>query len=110
VPDLFFNTRIVATARQLGVEVETCAPDQLAERCAVAQPALAIVDLQVPDNLEAVRALRRAAATRALRVVGFYSHVDHATRAAALEAGVTEVLPRSAFTTRLALLLAGEPR
>jgi hypothetical protein len=42
-------------------------------------------------------------------VTGFFSHVDHATRDAALAAGVDEVLPRSAFVSRLPALLAGEP-
>ena len=109
VPDLFFSTRIVSTAQQLGVAVESCTPAELAERCKRERPSIAIVDLQVPPNLEAVRALRRDAVTREQRVVGFYAHVDHATRAAALEAGVDEVLPRSAFTTRLSLLLSGTP-
>jgi NADH:ubiquinone oxidoreductase subunit 6 (subunit J) len=39
--------------------------------------------------------------------VGFYPHVDRALREAALAAGVDQVLPRSAFTVRLAALLAG---
>lgn len=108
VPDLFFATRIVETARVRAVEVAACAPAQLAERCRTAMPDLAIVDLHAPGNLDAVRALRREPATRDLRVVGFYSHVDGATRAAALESGVTDVLPRSAFTARLAAILAGE--
>ena len=108
VPDLFFSTRITATARQLGVEVTACAPDQLAERCRTALPHLAIVDLHAPGNLDAVRALRLDPATHELSVVGFYSHVDAATRAAAIESGVTDVLPRSAFTARLALILRGD--
>ena len=45
--------------------------------------------------------------TRELRVVGFYSHVDQATREAALASGVDDVLPRSAFTARLPAILAG---
>jgi hypothetical protein len=40
-------------------------------------------------------------------MVGFYSHVDTATRDAALAAGVETVLPRSAFVARLPELLRG---
>jgi CheY-like chemotaxis protein len=108
VPDLFFSTRITATARQLGVEVTVCSPGQLVERCRAALPHLAIVDLHGAGNLDAVRALRRDPATHELRVVGFYSHVDAATRAEAIDCGVTDVLPRSAFTARLALILRGD--
>ena len=55
-----------------------------------------------------VRALKAEPDLAAVRVVGFYSHVDAALREAALAAGVDAALPRSAFTTRLPGLLAGE--
>jgi len=41
--------------------------------------------------------------------VGFYSHVEAATRDAAHAAGIDLVLPRSAFAARLADLLRGTP-
>jgi CheY-like chemotaxis protein len=108
VPDLFFSTRITATARLLDVDVTSCPPGELLERCRTLTPDLVIVDLHATGNLDAVRAMRLDPATHALRVVGFYSHVDAATRAAAIDSGVTDVLPRSAFTARLAALLGGE--
>ncbi len=107
VPDLFFSTRITSTADQLGVAVEACAPAQLASRAAAVAPGLIIVDLHAPGSIAAVHALRARPATRDLPVVGFYSHVDTALRTAAIDAGVTFVLPRSAFTVKLAALLAG---
>ena len=70
-------------------------------------PDLAIVDLHTPGNLEAVRELRLDPATHELRVVGFYSHVDQDTRAAAVASGVSDVMPRSAFTAKLAAILSG---
>jgi CheY-like chemotaxis protein len=106
VPDLFFSTRIASTAAQLGVGVSACAAADLGTRARTDPPRLVLVDLHAPGALDAVRALRADSATRALRVVGFYSHVDQATREAALQAEVTEVLPRSAFTVRLAEILA----
>ena len=108
VPDLFFATRIQSTAAQLGVALESCAPPQLADHAARLGPALVIADLHAPGALAAVTALRGQPATRDLAVVGFYSHVDGPLREAALAAGVTHVLPRSAFTARLPDLLAGD--
>jgi CheY-like chemotaxis protein len=75
------------------------------EVCAVEQPRLVIADLQATGILDAVRDLRGDPKTAAVRIVGFYSHVEVATRDAALAAGVSEALPRSAFTARLAELL-----
>ena len=113
VPDLFFATRISATAAQVGVRLDLppsgAALEAALEAIRAAAPALVILDLHAPgDPLALARALRADPATRTLRVIGFYSHVDRALRAAALEAGLDEVLPRSAFTARLPALLRGD--
>ena len=108
VPDLFFTARILTTASALGVAVLRSSAETLVADCRGAMPDLVIVDLHgAGDPLAAIRALRVDADTRGVRVIGFHSHVDTAVRDAALEAGVDEVLPRSAFTVRLALLLRG---
>jgi CheY-like chemotaxis protein len=108
VLDLFFATRIAETARALGIAIEACDPIALAARMGAARPALAIVDLHATGVLEAVRAARADPACAELPVVGFYSHVDRSLAEAAREAGVTQVLARSAFTARLAAILRGE--
>jgi DNA-binding NarL/FixJ family response regulator len=108
VPDLFFEARIVETAKTLGVPLVTCAPAALHERAAALKPARVIVDLHAPGAIDAVRALRRDPETHGLRVIGFFSHVDIETRDAAEAAGVNESLPRSAFTVRLAKILQGQ--
>ena len=108
VSDLFFLARIRATASALGVAIEEATVASAHERCAAAPPALLILDLHAAgDPLAQVRRLKAEAGTRRVPVVGFYSHVDNATRAAALEAGVDRVLPRSAFTAKLAEILGG---
>lgn len=56
---------------------------------------VALVDLGRPAVLEAV-------GTCPAHVVGFVAHVDGARSAAAVTAGVDEVLPRSVFFRRLA--------
>jgi CheY-like chemotaxis protein len=107
-PDLFFAARIAETARACGVDLATCVPADLASRFAGGGFANLIVDLHAPGALDAVRALRATPDGESVEIVGFYSHVDQALRAAALAAGVTQALPRSAFTARLAALLRGD--
>jgi CheY-like chemotaxis protein len=69
-------------------------------------PDLVIVDLtSAGDPLALVRALKTTPETRPVPLVGFYPHVEGALREAALAAGADRVLPRSAFTARLAELL-----
>ena len=109
VPDLFFATRIAGTAAQLGVALEQ--PDAAAALDSIrrAPPDLVILDLAATgDPLALAHALRADPATRAIPVVGFYPHVDNELRARALAAGLDQVLPRSAFTARLASLLSGD--
>jgi len=108
VPDLFFLTRIRATAVTLGVEVAEATPETALAACAAGHPDLIVVDLRAAGEAIALaRALKAAPAAREIPIVGFYSHVEGATRAAALAAGVDHVMPRSAFTARLADLLRG---
>jgi CheY-like chemotaxis protein len=110
-PDLFFAARIEATATLLGVALETPAPGEALAALRAHPPDLVILDLQAPgDPLALTRALKADPAMRGIPVVGFYPHVEGALREAALAAGVDHVLPRSAFTARLAGLLAGEGR
>lgn len=110
VDDLFFLTRIQATAAQAGVTVESCPPEALAARCAAAPPDLVMMDLHgAGDPLERARELKRESATASIPIVAFYSHVEGELRKRALEAGIERVLPRSAFTARLAELLGSAP-
>lgn len=106
VPDLFFSARIREVAQASGVSVREAAPAAAAAEAARLAPDLILVDLHgTPDPRSLIAALRAAAPE--CGVVGFHSHVDTAVRDAALEAGATRVLPRSAFTRRLPELLAG---
>lgn len=101
VPDLFFATRIAATARVAAVPLELVAA---ARATAMVEGAtLAIVDLQAPGAVELVAALKATAP--AVPVVGFFSHVETDLRRRALEAGADAVLPRSRFVNVLSELL-----
>ena len=109
VPDLLLATRIADTAKRLGVEVLASSRAVAAAACRVAPTALAIVDLETSDDPGGlIRELKSDPATASIQVVGFYPHIRSALRVAALAAGADRVLPRSAFTSRLAQLLAGK--
>ena len=107
VPDLFFATRIAEVARASGVEHRAADPARALAVCREAPPDLVLLDLHAPRALEVVGALREDAATRSIAIVGFHSHVDVALREAAIAAGIDRAMPRSAFTARLAALMAG---
>ncbi len=104
VPDLFFATKIAATAKVAGVELELVPPQRAAERMARAPAVLVILDLQAHDAIALVSALKLAAPK--VPVVGFFSHVEVALRTSALAAGADAVLPRSQFVVKLAALLS----
>lgn len=106
VPDLFFAARIREAAAAAGARVTELPTARDADEAVARGADLAIVDLAGGDAAaEEVRALRRTSPD--LRIIGFYAHVDAAARDAALAAGADDVLPRSAFTRRLAGLLSG---
>jgi CheY-like chemotaxis protein len=107
IPDLLFATRITETARAAGIELLHVSLADLAARVAERWPDRVVLDLTVPEAAPAIAALRATPGLGDLSIVGFYPHVDDALRRAALAAGATHVLPRSAFTTKLAEVLTG---
>jgi len=108
VDDLMFSSKIKTTANQLGVPLvfARSSAAALAEMRKIA-PSLVIFDLNNPrtDPLGTVAAMHADPALAAIPTVGYVSHVDTDVINAARQAGVTEVLARSAFTTQLADIL-----
>jgi CheY-like chemotaxis protein len=109
VDDLMFASKIRSAAGQLGIPIafarsSAAALDAVRENA----PALVILDLNNPrtDPLGTVAALKRDPSTMAIRTVGYASHVATEVIEAARQAGVDEVLARSAFTARLPEILA----
>jgi hypothetical protein len=99
VRDLLFQSKITAQARAAGVLVQTVRdPARLAET----PGRLLLVDLGEPGAIPAAVEWR---ARYGRDVVGFVSHVDTATIAAARDAGLTQVLARGAFTAQLESIL-----
>ena len=106
VDDLFFQVKIVETARHLGVELRICTTaDALLAEISKATPKLVVMDLNSPNQpLEAVKRMRSTAPD--VPLVGFLSHVQTELAEQARAAGCCEVMPRSKFTKDLATILA----
>lgn len=118
IPDLLFGSRVQADLRAGGHEVELVST-QAQARERLKDVEVLVVDLtgERPEGLALVRGLRKPdAASNArpatpLRTLGFYSHVDRATREQAQQAGFDLVVPRSRMAREGAALvsrLAGE--
>ncbi len=111
VDDLFFAVKIRATAEALGVALRIVKSRAEAVRAIHDEPPdLIVVDLhaQKCEPFELARELKEDEHLRDVPLVGFFSHVHTALKAEAESAGFDRVLPRSAFTNRLAEILQGQ--
>jgi CheY-like chemotaxis protein len=106
--DLMFSSKIKTAATGLGVPL-TFARSSAAALAEMRKsaPSLVIFDLNNPrtDPLGTVAAMHADPALAAIPTLGYVSHVDTEVINAARQAGVTEVLARSAFTMQLAEIL-----
>jgi CheY-like chemotaxis protein len=106
--DLLFSVKISTVAKSIGADVYfERAPGMAIARVKEKQPSLVIFDLNSAklNPLGAIAELKADPATREIRTLGFVSHVHADTIEAARQAGVDEVLARSAFVERLAEIL-----
>jgi CheY-like chemotaxis protein len=106
VPDLFFASKIIETARHVGVKVRLSqTPGQVFG--GQENPAMVIVDLHATgfDPVEFVRDAKSRAEFAQVPVVAFVRHTRPDLIAAAEAAGCQEVLARSAFTENLGEIL-----
>ncbi len=108
VDDLLFSVKISTAAKALGVDIyfERSA-DMVLARAREKQPSLIIFDLNSVRlrPLEMIEALKADPDLKALPTLGYVSHVQTETIAAARKAGVDEVLARSAFVEQLGSIL-----
>lgn len=103
--DLFFQMKLAETAKHLGIELKVASNEGALLGLLEPPPRLVIVDLNARNQpIQAIERLR--AAQPDLPVVGFLSHVQRDLALQAQSAGCSEVLPRSAFTQRLADILS----
>jgi CheY-like chemotaxis protein len=110
IDDLIFSIKISTAARQLGADIffERTA-NRVLPSIRDKQPSLVIFDLNSArmDPLGTIRALKSDPELQSIRTLGYVSHVDSETIAAARSAGVDQVLARSAFAERLSEILTG---
>src|SRR6266498_3069276 len=107
--DLLFSSKIKTAENQLGVRlVFARSMESALAEMRKAMPSLVILDLNNPrtNPLGIVSAMKQDAALASIPTVGFASHVQTDVINAAREAGVGEVLARSAFTQQLGEILA----
>jgi len=107
VSDLMFTAKIQDAAKRTGLEAVFVKSKEQAIEAAKQAPAMILVDLndRGVDALELIGELKADEATRAVRLLGYVSHVETEVRRAALEKGCDEVLPRSAFSKNLQEIL-----
>jgi len=101
VDDLFFRSKIDATARNLNVPVRFIERKDLTAVCLEGKTAAVLLELSNGSSLDAIRILRQNPKTRDVPVIGFLSHVDRDLARDAESAGVTRVMPRSQFAETL---------
>ena len=101
VDDMFFKSKIRAVAEAVGVEISfPRTKEALLERAPRAD--LVIVDLQN----QKVDPLSLPAELGAIRLLGFFSHVEVELQRSAVAAGYDQVMPRSVFARDLAQILS----
>ena len=111
VDDMFFASKIRATAEAVGVEVSFLrSTEALLRKAREAKPDLILVDLhnQRLNPVELGVELKSDDSLNEIPLLGFFSHVDTELQRSALGAGYNKVLPRSLFSRDLAGILTGE--
>ena len=113
VRDMLFTSKIREVAKQLGVTVQS-ARDPAGLAAAAADARLVIVDLRLPEALEALAAVNgpgphddgsRPGAARP-RTVGFVDHERTDVMEAARAQGCSEVMAKGQFANSLAKMLS----
>ena len=109
IDDLFFQAKLLETAKQTGTTLETVATgDQLVKAAALSPSALIIVDLNARQGAcEAIEKLGANDSGNPRHIIAFLSHVQTELAERARAAGCQDVMPRSKFTQNLAAILRG---
>jgi two-component system, cell cycle response regulator DivK len=108
VDDMFFASKIRATAEAVGVEVSfPRSLEKAIEKAREAKPDLVVVDLHNTklDPVALATELKSNEDLRAVKLLGFFSHVQTDLQRNATAAGYDQVIPRSVFARDLAQIL-----
>ena len=110
VDDMFFASKIRATAEHLGVTVRFArSTDDALKIARSTEPSLIIADLHAErcDPFSLAEQLKADETLRFVPLVGFFSHVQTELQQRAKQSGYDRVMPRSAFTKYLPEILGG---
>ncbi len=111
VDDMFFISKIRATAEHLDVDVRfESSVDAVISSARDTKSNLIVVDLQ-SQRIDAIRLATELKSDEELRdipLLGFFSHVLAELQHNATDAGFSKVVPRSVFFRDLAKILAEE--
>ena len=107
VEDPFWRTKIDTAVRSVGASTVFLAdPAAAAAAIEPGAPVIVVVDLALKrPPFQAVAALKKAEATAAVPVVGYYDIVRKDLKEKALASGFDDVLTRSSFAERFADLV-----
>ena len=104
VSDLIFQTKITATAEQLGIAINVVRTARdVAAAAGKASGLIIDLSLSSDDALAAVRQMKSEYPN--LPIVAFCAHVETDLIKQAGDAGADQVMPRSAFTEQLPQIL-----
>ena len=109
VDDMFFASKIRATAEALGVEIAFPRTKELAlEKLRSVKPDLILFDLHNPrvDPIQFANEMKTDAETRSIPLLGFFSHVEVELQRRAIAAGFDTVIPRSLFARDLGKIMS----
>jgi CheY-like chemotaxis protein len=111
VDDIFFASKIRATAEHLGLDVLFAkSAEAVVEAAREDAPSLIVADLHSEkcDPFNLAEQLKADEQLRAIALVGFFSHVQSALRERAEQSGFDRIMPRSAFSKHLPEILEGK--
>jgi PleD family two-component response regulator len=111
VDDMFFASKIRATAEALGVNIKFHRRlESLMIAAAEQAPDLILVDLhnEKINPLELARQVKSNDSLKAIPLMGFFSHVQTDLQQQAFAAGYDQVIPRSVFARDLGQILKPE--
>ena len=106
--DLFFSSKIASTARLCSVPARILkTPRELLQYADPEKAKLIIIDLngRTTEPVRAIQELKGSSGPDAIPVLAYFSHVQTELAEEARKAGADRVLPRSAFSARLAGIL-----
>ena len=113
VDDMFFASKIRATAEAVGVEISfPRSVEKLVEKARETKPGLVLVDLHNTkvDPVALAAELKANDDLREVKLLGFFSHVHTDLQKNAIAAGYDQVIPRSVFARDLGqILLTAQP-